>query len=258
MARLVRCFFILLRFVAVFLPIGLVFGVLFAWLEIPHHIIPQLGMPIGSIMMLVFFDFLMDGKFRCRVGGDDRMGGKLMNHTDDLASRVPVELDHPGVFHRLKRNAMKVPELLRLRFHVLRGSCVIPVSEIGGDKASRSNREKREPNGDPCLRSDGHDDGLHSSTNDEHIRHYQRERMSIEGLRVELGKIIAKTAAGSGWMVRLVLPGIPHQKGRISAGCRPRSLLPNHSEFASQFWYAPIQIMIGFAPPDAASRDQKV
>ena len=163
--RLVRCLFILLRFGVVFLPLGLAFGVLFAWLKVPQHLIPPLGMPIGSIMMLAFMDFIVTGKFHRRDKGTRSGKGKLVSHPYNLSRGVPVELDHPGIFHRLKRNALKVPEFLRLRLHVFSRSGVIPVSKVGGDKAAGGNREKRESNGDPCLRSDSHDDGLHSSTN---------------------------------------------------------------------------------------------
>ena len=150
--------FILLRFVAVFLPIGLAFGVLFAWLKVPQHIIPQLGMPIGSVMMLVFFDFIIDGKLRRRAGGDDRMGRKSMNHPDNLAGRITVEFDHPGVLHRLKRYAMKVPEFLRLRFHLSRRPNVIAVN-------SKPCNESANQNGNDSVRLYAHNDSEDSSTN---------------------------------------------------------------------------------------------
>ena len=116
--------------------------------------------------MLLFMDFIVTGKFRSRVESGNRVSGKLVNHADDFTRRVPVELDHPGIFHRLKRNAMKVPELHRLHFHLSRRSHVIPMSGKPSESAANGNGEKRESDRDPCLRSDRHNDGLDSQTND--------------------------------------------------------------------------------------------
>ena len=168
MERLVRCSSFLLRFGVVFLPLGLAFGVLFTWLKVPQHLIPPLGMPIGSIMMLLFMDFIVTGKFRCGVKSGNCMSRKLMNHADDLARRVPVELGHPGILHRLKRNTLKVSELLRFLRHLLRRPNVILVSGKPGESAADGNREKRKADGYPCLGGDRHNvnrSGLHVDVN---------------------------------------------------------------------------------------------
>ena len=154
--------FIFLRFGVVLLPIGLAFGVLFAWLEVPLQMIPPLGMPIGSILMLAFMDFIVTGKFSSNVRSRDDVTRKRLNHSTDISVLVSSKIHHPGILHGLKRNAMKVPELLRLRFHLLRRPNVIPVSKVGSDKASDQSGEKRETDGDPYLGSNSHDDGLNS------------------------------------------------------------------------------------------------
>lgn len=143
--------FFILRLVVVLVPASIVGAIVLEWIGIPRSVQPSIGMGLGSLAVMACFDFIENGKFSRGVKRGNRMSGKLVNHANDLTGSIPIELDHPSIFHRLKRNTQQILNALCLVFKFTRRPDVIP---MGGDPCNESANQ----NGDDRISADGHDD----------------------------------------------------------------------------------------------------